>query len=105
MTENLPYNLSLVFERTSNWDFGEITVSYSMLRILSLIDGQRTIAEICESLNLTYDLLFSDIQRLHELHLIKIFVPLQRPVCIKKGYYRGAAFEFAAVDPAAGVRA
>ena len=102
MAASPSYNLSMVFERTSNWDFAEVTMTYRMLRILALTDGEACVAEICQTLDLTYDALFSDLQKLHEMHLVTIQAPAapkkKAPARIKKGVFRGAAFEVS-VDP------
>ena len=66
MAASPAYNLSMLFERTANWDFGEVTMTHRMLRILALTDGKTSIAEICQTLDLTYDALFADLQKLHD---------------------------------------
>jgi len=60
------------------------------------------VAEIEQMLNLTYDDLFSDLQKLHDLRLIELLPPGHRKEenspdirKIKKGCYRGAFFEIA----------
>lgn len=105
MSSNTPYNLSMFFERTSNWHFSEITLTHRMLSILFMINGERSLAEIYEKLNLTYDSLFRDLQQLHDLHLIRMANPAAAPKPVPKaepkkkiGYYRGTAIETDFVD-------
>lgn len=105
MNSNTLYNLSMFFERTSNWHFSEITLTHRMLSILSMINGERSLAEIYEKLSLTYDSLFGDLQHLHDLHLIRMAKPVTIPKPVPKtaqkkktGYYRGTAIETAFVD-------
>lgn len=97
MTASPAYNLSMVFERTSNWDFGEVTMTHRMLRVLALTDGDTSVAEICQTLDMTYDALFSDLQKLHEMRLVRIQTPAaakkKATTRTRKGVFRGAAFE------------
>jgi hypothetical protein len=71
MTAEHLYNLAMVFEKTTGWNFDEVTLTHRMLLILAHINGKRSLANIYESLKLTYETLFSDLQHLHDLHLIK----------------------------------
>ncbi|MDO9264397.1 MAG: hypothetical protein Q7U02_10565 [Desulfosalsimonadaceae bacterium] len=100
MNSNTLYNLSMFFERTSDWHFPEITLTHRMLSLLFMINGERSLAEIYEKLNLTYDSLFRDLQQLHDLHLIRMANPAAAPKPVPKteskkktGYYRGTAIE------------
>ena len=95
------YNLSMVFDKTPEWDFDRIKITHRMLLILAHIDGLRTLAELEENLNLQYEDLFSDLQKLHGMQLIKIIPPQheKQPTSsrVKKprtGCYRGTYYEY-----------
>lgn len=100
MSPDKLYNLSMIFEKTTDWHFPEVTVTHRMIRILSMINGKHSLAEIYEKLDLTYEALFGDLQYLHDLRLIKTADPAnpeqsgKAPSGLKKkkGYYRGASF-------------
>ncbi len=60
-----------VFERTSGWKFTELTFSPQNLKVLALIDGKITVAEICDVLNLTVADITKDIGFLERNDLIQ----------------------------------
>ena len=98
MMQNSAYNLSMVFEQTADWDFAEVTLTSRMIRTLAIVNGKTSVAQLCEALDETYADLFSDLQNLHELRLIKLAPPpatqqAKKAPRIKRGYYRGAGFE------------
>ena len=71
MDENM-YNLTMTFGKTENYNFGEVTVTPRLLRVLSLIDGKRNVAAIKEKLGLGYDEIYRELQVLHDLSLVQI---------------------------------
>ncbi len=75
MTTQPQYTHSTVFERTIDWDFGKITVTPRMLSVFAHIDGKRSLSEIEEVYDISSAQLFGDVQRLHNLDLIKMCVP------------------------------
>ena len=96
--QNPAYNLSMVFEQTSDWNFAEVILTARMIRTLALVNGETSVAELCEAMDETYADLFSDLQKLHELRLIKLAPPpavekVKNAPRVKRGYYRGAGFE------------
>ncbi len=99
MTTKPQYNHSTVFETSIDWDFGKIFVTPRMLGVLAHIDGKRSLAEIEELFNISNAHLFGDIQRLHELELIKTCVPdhLIPLQAIKSEVYRESSQQTMAV--------
>jgi|GEM_PF-4028334 len=100
MTGDPSYNLSMIFARTSGWHFSDITITHRTILVLSHVNGKRSLAEIAETLNLPYDDLFSDLQQLHGMRLVKMAAPNPlgppdppRIKRIKQGCYRGASFQ------------
>lgn len=100
MTAHPAYTSATIFERTSDWNFTEVIISGSMLRIYYLIDGKRSISYIGETLNVTDTALRPDLQKLLELNLVKtvaLAAPAQpySPVRSKMGDCRRASMEVA----------
>ncbi len=65
-------NLSMIFQKTRDWNFGMITVTARALSVLALIDGRQSLAQIAEQLEISYEDLFMEIRHLHEFRLIKL---------------------------------
>lgn len=84
MIPHASYNPSMVFDKTSEWDFDRIKITHRILLILTHIDGLRTPAELEEKLELPYDARFSGLQKWHGMQLIKIIPRVtksnQRPI-------------------------
>lgn len=96
------HSLSLVFERTADWQFDEITISMKMINVLSALDGQRSLAEVAQLLDMQGHEILSCIQRLHDLGLITAEKTTAKPEphVKKMGTYRGGKIDYAALQSA-----
>lgn len=58
------------FVRTENWNFGEISLTPRMLRVLSCIDGVTALADVEKQVGVSFEDLCNDIYHLLHLSLI-----------------------------------
>ena len=59
-----------IFTRTEKWEFGETLFTVEMLRVLSCINGERTLGEIAEDLDLSLLDIGNIVKQLDELNII-----------------------------------
>lgn len=62
---------NLVFTKTRNWKFEEISFTGPMLNILFLIDGRNNVSEIASKLMMDYNSLLKTLERLVQYNLIE----------------------------------
>lgn len=64
------YKQEMTLCRTNQWNFGKITVTPRMLRILACVDGNASLGDIAEELSLTFKELCHEVEQLHEYKLV-----------------------------------
>ncbi len=60
----------MAFVRTQNWNFGEVSMTPRMLRILSCIQGVTALADIEKQVSVSFEELCNEIYNLLHLNLI-----------------------------------
>lgn len=66
------YSQYISFMRTTEWNFGTITITPRMLRVLSCIKGVTSIEKVKPQLSMSFEELCSEIYNLLHLNLIAI---------------------------------